>query len=90
MRQINFILVTTILLFATCKGQTNSNSSLTFIDTTKPFKKEIPIYQDGTFNIFYKLAKTKQKQLGLDSLENGFDNLQIEFGTTSLLLEREN
>lgn len=47
------------------------------MDTTKPFKKEIPTYRDGGVDIFYALAKAKQKQLGLDSLENGFHNLQI-------------
>ena len=47
------------------------------MDTTEPFKKEIPTYRDGGVDIFYSLAKAKQKQLGLDSLENGFHNLQI-------------
>ena len=56
-----------------CNGQTNPvNQPVTFVDTNKTFKKEIP-----TVDIFYNLAKAKQKQLGLDSLENGFDNLQI-------------
>src|SRR5436190_9878753 len=77
MKQINFNLIIIILLFASCKGKTHSRSPLVFVDTTKPFKKEIPIFQDGGINIFYELAKTKQNQLGLDSIENGFDNLQV-------------
>ena len=77
MRQINFILITISLFFVGCKGQTSSNAIVTFVDTTKPFKKEIPTYQNGKVDIFYELAKAKQKQLGLDSIENGFDNLQI-------------
>jgi hypothetical protein len=77
MRQTNFIFIIVILFFASCKGKTHSSSPLAFFDTTKPFKKEIPTYQNGGVDIFYELAKTKQKQLGLDSIENGFDNLQI-------------
>ena len=77
MRKINFIFIIVIVLLQSCKGQTHSNSPLAFVDTTKPFKKEIPTYPNGKADIFYDLAKTKQKQLGLDSIENGFDNLQI-------------
>ena len=78
MQNIYFILTLTLYFFVACKGQTTStHQSLEFVDTTKPFKKEIPIYQNGGVDIFYELAKTKQKQLGLDSIENGFDNLQI-------------
>lgn len=77
-KNIYFILTLTVCFFAACKGQTNStHQSLAFVDTTKPFKKEIPTYRDGGVDIFYALAKAKQKQLGLDSLENGFHNLQI-------------
>lgn len=62
-----------IFSFAACNGQTKPiNQPATFVDTNKTFKKEIPLV-----DIFYNLAKAKQKQLGLDSLENGFDNLQI-------------
>ena len=75
MRQ--FYLIIVILFFASCKDQTHSNSPSAFVDTTKTFLKEIPTYQDGGISIFYELAKTKQMQLGLDSIEDGFDNLQI-------------
>ncbi len=77
MKHTNFISIIVILFFASCKGQTYSNSPLEFVDTTKPFKKEIPTYQNGDVDIFYESAKTKQKQLGLDSIENGVDNLQV-------------
>jgi hypothetical protein len=78
MKKLYFIPALTACFFAACKGQTNSTrQSLAFVDTTKPFKKEIPTYQSGTVDMFYALAKAKQKQLGLDSLESGFDNLQI-------------
>ena len=74
-----------------CKGQPNSSQhSLEFVDTTKPFKKEIPTYHGGGVDIFYELAKTKQKQLDLDSLESGFDNLQIRIWYDfSLVRERK-
>ena len=76
MRQINILILVILFILISCKGKALSNSPLAFVDTTKPFKKEIPTYQNGV-NIFYEMAKTKQKQLGLDSIENGFDNLQI-------------
>jgi hypothetical protein len=77
MRQVIFILTITLFSFISCEGQALSNSTTVFVDTTKPFKKEIPKYQNGTVSIFYELAKAKQNQLGLDSIENGFENLQI-------------
>lgn len=77
--QIFYLIFTlSIYSFASCKEATNTYSqNFTFVDTTKPFKKEIQTYEDGKFNIFYSLAKELQKELKLDNLENGFDNLQI-------------
>lgn len=40
------------------------------------FKKEIPVF-DGIPDLFYALKKQKEKQLNLDSLESGYDSLQI-------------
>ena len=89
----HFIYFLTIIVFVlgACNGQTNTlNQPATFVDTTKPFKKDIPTYPGGGVDIFYELAKTKQKQLGLDSLENGFDNLQIRvWYDYSLVRERK-
>jgi len=80
-----------VCILSACNGQTNTdNQPAIFVDTTKPFKKEIPTYSDGGVSIFYELAKTRQKQLGLDSLENGFDNLQIRLWYDfSLVRERK-
>jgi hypothetical protein len=90
MRNFFFILTLTVFSFANCKERTHSNSPLSFVDTTKPFKKEIPTYLSGGVDIFYDLAKVKQKQLGLDSLENGFTNLQIRvWYDFSLVRERK-
>ena len=73
MKIFYYFLTIIIFSFAACNGQTNHViQPATFVDTNKAFKKEIP-----SVDIFYNLAKAKQNQLGLDSLENGFDNLQI-------------
>lgn len=62
-----------LLAFTACNENINNvDQPANFIDTNTIFKREIP-----SVDIFYKLAKEKQKQLGLDSLENGFDNLQV-------------
>lgn len=56
------------MLFVGCRGQTNSNEKpIIFIDTAKSFKKEIPTYNDGKLDLFYLLAKDKQRQLGLNA-----------------------
>lgn len=73
MKLFYYFLTIIILSFAACNAPTSSRSQpSTFVDTNKTFKKEIPLA-----DIFYTLAKAKQRQLGLDSLENGFDNLQV-------------
>ena len=46
------------------------------MDTTR-FRKEIPTYTNGEPNLFFKLAQQKVKQLKIDTLQNGFDSLQI-------------
>lgn len=90
MRQFNILVSAILFVFTCCQGQTNSNSSSSFIDTTKSFKREIPTYINGHFDIFYELAKTKQKQLGLDSIENGFNDLQLRvWYDFSLVRERK-
>jgi hypothetical protein len=68
------ILSTIILVFLGCKDNHNSQDSLYQFkhptDTT--FKKEIP-----TTGYSYKSDKYKEKQLGLENLESGFETLQI-------------
>ncbi len=70
MQQVNFILIAIVILFESCNSHTHG-------DSTSSFKKEIPTYIGGSVDIFYELAKYRQNQLGLDSLENGFHDLQI-------------
>jgi hypothetical protein len=47
------------------------------INDTAKFKREIPIWSNGRPELFFSLAQQKGKQLSLQSLETGFDSLQI-------------
>ncbi|MCO4294069.1 hypothetical protein NF867_14475 [Solitalea sp. MAHUQ-68] len=68
MRHIAILII--LLSFLTpCSGQTSTN-------TTK-FKKEIPTWKNGEEDLFYKLTQQKVKQLKIDSLQSGYDSLQI-------------
>lgn len=58
-----------LILFASCSGQTSN-------DTTK-FKKEIPTWKNGEPDLFYNLTQQKVKQLKIDTLQSGYDSLQI-------------
>ncbi|MEZ5043302.1 MAG: hypothetical protein R2828_25625 [Saprospiraceae bacterium] len=58
-----------ILIICGCNGQSKQ------IETE--IKKEIPTWNDGEVDLFYKLIKQKREQLKLRDLEEGFDSLQI-------------
>ena len=68
------ILLTSIVIFFGCKDNHNSQDSLYQFkhptDTT--FEKETP-----TSGYSYKSDKYKEKQLGLENIESGFETLQI-------------
>jgi hypothetical protein len=68
------ILLTVVLVFLGCKGKHNYQDDLYQFNhpTDTTFKKEIP-----TTGYSYKSDKYKEKQLGLESLESGFETLQI-------------
>lgn len=86
-----FIIFFCVLLFS-CSGQDNSSVSKlsSQVDTATSFKKEIPTYKNGGVDLFYELKKQKEKQLKLDSLESGFDSLQIRIWYDyALLINRE-
>ncbi|MDN3657358.1 hypothetical protein QWZ08_17030 [Ferruginibacter paludis] len=70
MSQANFILFTIAILVGGCKSHQQG-------DSTSSFKTEIPASVFGHADIFYLLAKDRQKELGLDRLENGFHDLQV-------------
>lgn len=46
------------------------------------FKKEIPKNKNGDTSVFYKIIQKKVSLLSLDSLQNGFDSLEIRIWTT--------
>lgn len=58
------------------KYQRSPNPILAPKANSDTFKKEIPVF-DGIPDLFYTLKKQKEKQLQLDSLESGYDSLQI-------------
>jgi hypothetical protein len=72
MKQIHFILIGIALFFGACNSHSKG-------DPASSFKREIPTYLGGNDDVFYVLAKSRQKQLGLDTLENGFHDLQVRF-----------
>lgn len=76
-RRYQVIILIMAWVLPACKGQPHPVKPSSFHDTATPFKREIPTYKNGEVDVFYRVAKDKQRQLGLDSLENGFDNLQI-------------
>lgn len=78
MKRICFISLFLVLFSASCKESANVNNQLIeFNNSTKHFRKEIRVYPNGMLDYFYTHSKEKSKQLGLDSLENGFNGLQI-------------
>jgi hypothetical protein len=90
MQKLSFILFS-VLLFS-CKGQKKPSQlePSSQEDTVTSFKREIPSYKDGEVDLFYTLKKQKEKQLKLDSLESGFDSLQIRIWYDyALLINRE-
>jgi hypothetical protein len=57
---------------------------------TPDFKKEIPTYKNGGVDLFYVRKKQREHQLRLDSIESGFDSLQIRIWYDyALLVNRE-
>jgi hypothetical protein len=60
------------------------------IDTVPIFRKEIPTSDDGNLDTYYGITRQKARQLDLDSLESGFDSLQIRvWYEYELLYQRE-
>jgi hypothetical protein len=66
MRHLHLVL--TLLLFS-CVGQTDSRKN--------EFIAEIPRHDNGDVDLFYKLTLDKSQQLNLDSIQTGYDSIQI-------------
>jgi len=77
MKNFNSLPLVVYLILVSCNVTNQNNKGVDFVDTATVFKKEIPMYGNGEYDFFYTLYKARHKQLGLDSIENGFENLQI-------------
>jgi hypothetical protein len=62
-------LLALILIVLTACGTHHANNRVVI--------KEIPQWNNGVKDLFYRLDVQKSKQLKLDDIENGFDSLQI-------------
>ena len=63
-----FITILFFCILLPCLSQTNK---------TIEFKKEISTWNNGEPSLFYNLTIQKVKQLNIDSLQSGYDSLQI-------------
>lgn len=86
MRNIYVIVLLSSLLFLSCKTKP-------VVDTTpqgKNIKRDIPLTKKGNPDYFYKLSKYQASKLKLDSLEIGYDSLQIRIWCEYGLLNAQN
>jgi hypothetical protein len=60
-------------MFLVCLGFCSTQAK----DNQTQFTKEIPANKNGQPSISYNIAQLKAKQLNLESLENGYNSLQI-------------
>lgn len=80
MRTTNFILWGIALLLSACTSHNQRNSAA-------EVKTAIPTDIFRNVDIYYQSAKDRQQQLGLDSLENGFHDLQIRVWYNAALVK---
>jgi hypothetical protein len=62
------VVVLLIAFLVSCSGQTNNPAA---------FKKEIPVWYNGELDPYYQFVQKKAIQLKIDTLQGGFDSLQI-------------
>ncbi len=77
MQTIFIIIFSTIFFLCNAQNDPSVSNPSPKVNTTILFKKEIPTYANGSADLFYELVKQKEKQLKLDTLESGFESLQI-------------
>lgn len=65
------------ILFSSYYFRTNNIQVTTSTQQSDTVVKEIPLDRHGKADLFYRTTKQKANQLGLDSLELGYDSLQI-------------
>lgn len=80
MQNLFSILSVVLLFFVSCKERDNS-FNIQITDTSKTFKREIPVYTEGRSkgdtDYLFKVIKQDASALKLDFIENGFDFVQI-------------
>lgn len=77
MRNTNLVVGLIIFLALSCKELHNTPDLFApDNDTNQAFVREIPKYHNRV-DLFYTLAKNKQNQLGLDSIEGGYSYFQV-------------
>jgi len=52
-------------------------AQLSFGQDSSVFHKEIPRYESGELSVYFESTRKNEKLLELDTIENGFDSLQI-------------
>lgn len=95
MRKLTIILFFAELIFAACESQSDRLQSLPIsVDTSGIFSKEIPTYEDGRHkgdtDYIFKDIRRMASELRLDSIENGFDSLQIRIWLGHSMAIRKN
>jgi hypothetical protein len=65
-KKTSAIFLCTVFSIATCLGQAN-----------KPFLKDVPVPYRGTLPYYYRNKSKVEEKMGLRSIENGFDSIQV-------------
>lgn len=78
---MNYFLLTFVVVCCCISGSCNSNNTSTQVNNIKKsvdtIKKQIQIDKKGKVDYNYVYIKQKTRQLGLDSLERGYDSMQV-------------
>jgi hypothetical protein len=69
--------VVVALLFAILACQSNIRDSQISVTNVDTIVKDIPKHKDGRTKIIYTRVKERTKELGLNSIENGYDSLEV-------------
>lgn len=71
------IIVSCIIIAASCNDQKNTNPIVKSNKITDTVIKDIPLGKNGKPYAYYRIKGNVEEKLGLTSLESGFDSLQI-------------
>lgn len=77
-RNIFFIYTVIIMLCISCMRKDDDTAAMVrLLNTSDTFYKEMPPRVKHLDTIYYQLFKEEERQIGLESIENGFDSLQL-------------